>query len=116
MKPKFRIHSLNESLAQALRAVVGGELKQANLGEVWRDDRTWRRIADELVMALAGKVALIDREVYARIFADAEQMKLIRAYVENYKSRLTKEKQQHGIKNPYARWAAENMKEESDVK
>src|SRR5689334_11213908 len=99
MKP--RVHSLNENLAKALRAVVGGELKQANLGEVWRDDRTWRRIADELIMVLAGKVALVDRETYGRIFADAENMRVVRAYVEEYKSRLTKEKQQSGIKNPY---------------
>jgi hypothetical protein len=105
---KFRIHSMNENLAQALRAVIGGELKQSNLGEVWRDDRTWRRLADELVMALAGKVALVDRKIYGQIVADAENMKLIRAYIEEYKSRLTKEKQQHGIRNPYVRWAAEN--------
>jgi len=107
MKP--RIHSLNENLAKALRAVVGGELKQSNLGEVWCDDRTWRRIADELVMALAGKVALVDREVYARIFADAEQMKLVRAYVAEYNSRRTDVQQKASVKNPYARWAAENM-------
>jgi hypothetical protein len=112
---KSRIHSVNESLAQALKQVVGGELKQANLGEVWRDDRTWRRLADELVMALAGKgVALVDRKLYGQIFADAEQMKLIRAYVEEYKSRLPKQRRQDGIKNPYARWAAENMTEKKE--
>lgn len=112
MKP--RVRSLNENLAKALRAVVGGELKQANLGEVWRDDRTWRRLADELVMALAGKVALVDRKIYGQIVAEAENMKLIRAYVEEYKSRLPKEKREAGerSKNPYARWAAENMKPE----
>lgn len=112
MKP--RIHSLNENLAHALRAVVGGELKQANLGEVWRDDRTWRRIADELIMALAGKIALVDRETYGRIFADAEQMKLVRSYVESYKSMLPKDQKQRGERNrnPYARWAAENMPKE----
>jgi hypothetical protein len=114
MKP--RIHTTNEYLAQALRVVVGGELKQANLGEVWRDDRTWRRIADELVMALAGKVAFVDRKVYGEILADAENMKLVRAYIEEYKSRLPKQKQQDGIRNPYARWAAENMKPEENSK
>jgi hypothetical protein len=116
MKP--RIHSMNENLAKALRAVVGGELKQSNLGEVWRDDRTWRRIADELIMALAGKVALIDREVYARIFADAEQMKLVRSYVEDYKSRLPKDQQKRSErnKNPIARWAAENMGPKEEAK
>ena len=106
MKP--RIHSLNESLAQALRAVVGGELKQANLGEVWRDDRTWRRIADELIMALAGKVALVDRQVYGRIVADAENMKLVRNYIAEYQSKRTDVQQKASIKNPYARWAIEN--------
>lgn len=88
----MKIRSMHEDLAQALRAVVGGELKQANLGEVWRDDRTWRRIADELIMALAGKVAFVDREAYGKIFADAEQMKLVRAYIAEYQARLPKDK------------------------
>jgi hypothetical protein len=107
MKP--RIHSLNESLAQALRAVVGGELKQSNLGEVWRDDRTWRRIADELIMALAGKVALVDRKLYGEIFADAEQMRYARRCIEEYKARLSPEKKKSEVKSPYVRWALENM-------
>lgn len=109
MKP--RIHSLNEDLAKALRAVVGGELKQANLGEVFRDDRTWRRIADELIMVLAGKVALVDRKVYGRILADAEQMGVVRAYIEAYKAGLPKDQKQRSErnKNAYARWAVENM-------
>jgi len=106
MKP--RVRSMNEDLAQALRAVIGGELKQANLGEVWRDDRTWRRIADELIMALAGRVALVDRETYGRIFADAEQMKVVRAYIAEYQARRTDAQKKESIKNPYARWAAEN--------
>jgi hypothetical protein len=109
----MKIRSMHEDLAQALRAVVGGELKQANLGEVWRDDRTWRRIADELIMALAGKVAMVDRETYGRIFADAQQMKLVRAYIEEYKAGLPRDQQKNGERNrnPYARWAAENMKD-----
>ena len=110
----MKIRSMHEDIAQALRAVVGGELK---LSEVWRDDRTWRRIADELIMALAGKVAMVDRETYGRIFADAEQMKLVRAYIEQYKAGLPKDQKQRSgrSKNAYAQWAAENMtsKEES---
>lgn len=112
-----RIHSLNENLAAALRQVIGGELKQSNLGEVWRDERTWRRLADELVMALAGKVALIDRKVYGQIFADAQQFHLIRAYIEDYKSKLPKDKREAGERrqNPYARWANENMTEKKET-
>lgn len=108
MKP--RIHSLNENLAQALRSVIGGELKQSNLGEVWRDDRTWRRLADELIMVCSGKVAIVDRAAYGRIFADAEQMKVVRGFVAEYETRRPKDQRQAGERNrnPYARWAAEN--------
>jgi hypothetical protein len=107
--------SVGAVLASALRKVVGGRLKQSNLGEVWRDDRSWLELARELDAALKGRLVLVDGEHYKKLVADAEQMRLVRAYLDEYKSRLSKEKQQNGIRNPYARWAAENMppKEES---
>jgi len=101
--------SVGAVLASALRKVVGGRLQQSNLGEVWREGRTWLELAKELDGALNGKLVLIDRAAFERIRADAEQMKLIRAYVEDYQARRTDAQKKASIKNPYARWAAENM-------
>jgi hypothetical protein len=107
----------NDHLAAALHRVIGSHLFRSGLGHVWCDDRTWREFARELVSALAGSVVLVGKAEYARLVADAEQMKLVRAYIEEYKAGLPKDQKQRSgrSKNAYAQWAAENMtsKEES---
>lgn len=111
MKTTAKPRPINDDLALAIRKVIGGRLKQTKLGEVWTDERTWREFADEVIMALAGKVTLIDRPTFERIAADAHQMKAVRSYIAEYKARLPDEKRKDGERrqNPYARWAKENM-------
>jgi hypothetical protein len=101
---------MNEDLAAALLKVIGEDLLRSGLGHIWRDARTWRGMADELVAALKGKVVLIETKKYNELVADAKQFHLIRAYIEDYKSKLPKDKREAGERrqNPYARWAAEN--------
>jgi hypothetical protein len=109
MKP--RIRSVNEEIATALHKVIGDHLIRSGLGHIWKDERTWRTMADEFILACGGKVALVDRETYGRIFANSEQFKLIRKYVEDYQAMLPpdRKKEQARRQNPYAKWAAENM-------
>lgn len=106
--------SVGEELAKALRRVVGGRLKQSNLGEVWREDRTWLELARELDAVLGG-VVFVKKETYARLVADANQMRTVRKFVEDYQAKLpeARRKEAERNRNPYARWAAENMKEDS---
>jgi hypothetical protein len=103
--------SVGAVLASALRKVVGGRLQQSNLGEVWREDRTWLELAKELDGALNGKLVLIDRKVFERIHADAEHMREIRKRFEAYEELRSKDQRENGerSRNAYARWAAENM-------
>lgn len=99
--------SVGAVLASALRKVIGGRLQQSNLGEVWREDRTWLELARELDGALVGKLVLVDKTIYAGIVADAMQMRLVRQYIEEYKSKLSPEKKRDGERNPYIRWMNE---------
>lgn len=104
-----------EHLARALKLVVGDQLKRSFNGqEIWRDDHTWREIAGLLSKVLSRNVVLVDAKEYRELVAEANQMKLVRGYVEEYQRRLPKEKQAEKIRNPYARWAAENMSKEDE--
>lgn len=98
-----------ESLAFVLRRIVGEQLKRSFNQEVWRDDRTWRELAGGVTRALASHYVIIAKSEYRKLAADAEQMRLIRRNVDEYKARTSKEKQVERIRNPYARWAAEHM-------
>ena len=102
--------SVGAVLASALRKVVGGRLQQSNLGEVWREDRTWLELAQQIDAALRGKVVLVDKKEYDALVADANQFKLIRKYIEEYKARLPPEKKAEasGRRNPYIRWLNDN--------
>lgn len=107
-----RPRSVGETLARALKQVVGGNLRRSFNGqEIWRDDHTWRELAGSVARALKGSVVLVEIEEYKRLVADANQFQVIRNYVKEYQARLPKDKQQNVIRNPYARWAAENMTE-----
>lgn len=94
-----------------MRQVIKKRLEVSGMQEIWRDDHSWRTLADELVMALAGKATLLDRETAGRIFADAQQMREIRARFDAYNAARTKEQKKEGgrSRNAYAQWAAENM-------
>lgn len=103
--------SVGAILASALRKVVGGRLQASNLGEVWREDRTWLELAQQIDAALRGKIVLVDKAAYDTLVTDAEQMRVVRKYIEEYKSRLPPEKRAEasGRRNPYIRWAEEHM-------
>lgn len=98
-----------DSLSFVLRRVVGERLRRSFNGqEVWRDDRTWRELASEVSRALAGSFVILDKTEYRKLVADAEQMRVIRACIDEYKSRLPKEKAVEKIRNPYVRWMVEH--------
>jgi hypothetical protein len=103
-------HPAVSFLARSLRQVIGNRLKLSGLGEIWRDDRTWLELARELAEALAAvHVVIVGKADYERIASEAAQMRVVRGYVEDYQRHLSKEKRVERIRNPYARWAAENM-------
>ena len=100
---------MNLRLATGLRKVIGSHLFRSGLGHVWKDERTWLELARELVEALKGSVVIVEQKEYDRLVAEANQMKVVRSYVAEYQARLPKEKRAEKVRNPYARWAAENM-------
>jgi len=98
-----------EQLALALRQVIGDRLRRSGHGEVWKDDRTWIEMSSELTAVLANTIVMTGRERYNELVREAAQMKRIRQHVAEYNARGNKQQKNDSEKNPYARWAAENM-------
>lgn len=101
-----------EHLARALQRVVGDHLRRSGHGEVWRDERTWIEMSSELIVTLSSAVVLTGRERYNELLREATQMKRIRQHVEEYSARGNKQQRNDAEKNPYTRWANENMPKE----
>lgn len=70
-----------KAFGAALRTVVGGKLKQSELGEVWHDQQTWEDIAREVFASVASKHAIVDKDTYAKVVADAAQMGEVRRHL-----------------------------------
>ena len=92
-----------------MQNAVGGRFKQSGLGTIWRDEHTWRGLAQELVKSLAGSIVFVDRALYEDLVRDARQMRRVRQRVADYYA-LTPTHQQDNSKSAMARWAEENMK------
>jgi len=98
-----------DTLSRALHTVVGERFKRSGLGVVWRDEHTWRELAQGLIKALGGSIVLVDRETYDELVREARQMKRVRQRVDDYYE-LAPRKHQSASRGAYANWAEENMK------
>ena len=108
IRPKSNL----ESLAAALKLVVGGALRKSFNGqEVWRDDYTWRELSGGVIRALAKDAVVLDKATYVKLMGDSTQLEVIRNYVEEFKKRQTNEQKANSgrNRNAYAQWASENM-------
>jgi hypothetical protein len=79
--------SITNTVATALRQVIGGQLKQSGHGAVWHDERTWQGMAAALIAALRGSVVLVDRVAYEELVRDATKARRARAHFEEYRAR-----------------------------
>jgi hypothetical protein len=100
-----------DTLSRELHRVVGERFRRSGLGVVWRDEHTWRELAQELVKALGGSIVFVDKEMYNELVREARQMKRVRQRVADYYEMMPKQRQ-NSSKSPYAKWAEENMKTE----
>lgn len=79
--------SITNTVAVALRQVIGGRLKQSGHGAVWHDERTWQDLAAGVIAALRGSVVLVERAAYDELVRDATRARRARANFEEYRAR-----------------------------
>lgn len=69
--------------AGALRQVIGRRMRQSQM-YVWRDERTWNDLAQELIAMFDQKFVVVEKSDYAKIKADAAKMAEVRKRFQDY--------------------------------